>query len=108
MNKEKTESSFTDKYPIKKANEMSVDEEAKWIALCNALKFINHTSQTSGIVIKEKDIHHSDLLTYINNVSGDIKTCITEKGGVPFKYSLSSASEEAKITDELTYEFLTQ
>lgn len=105
MNKEKTESS-SERYKITPASEMTLDEEAKWMALCNALKFINTTSQTTGIKIDEKDISHGELLTYINNVSGDIRTCLEHKGGIPYKYSLSSSSEEARISDELSYEFL--
>lgn len=106
MNKEKIESKLSDKYKILPASQMSLDEEAKWMALCNALKFINNTSQLTGVQIKEKDISHGDLLTYINNVSGDIKTCVETMGGIPFKYSLSSSTEESKNTEELSYEFL--
>lgn len=106
MNKEKIGSKLSDKYQIKPASEMSLEEESKWVALCNALKFINTTSQLTGMVVEEKDISHGDLLTYINNVSGDIKTCVEQMGGIPFKYSLRGGTEESKNTEELTYEFL--
>jgi hypothetical protein len=106
MNREKTESKLSDKYKIIPAAEMSIDEEAKWVALCNALKFINTTSQLTGVRVEEKDISHGDLLTYINNVSGDIKTCVEKMGGIPFKYSLRGNTEESKNTEELTYDFL--
>lgn len=104
--KKKEYKSLPDKYKIHDASEMSIDEASKWIALCNALKFINTTSQTTGVEIDEKDISHGELLTYINNVSGDIKTCILEKGGIPYKYSLKTEFEESVSTEDLTYEFL--
>lgn len=106
MKTETNVSKLSDKYKIRPAAEMSLDEEAKWVALCNALKFINNTSQLTGKNIEEKDISHGDLLTYINNVSGDIKTCIERTGGVPYKYSLRGSTEESNNTEELTYEFL--
>lgn len=109
MNTKKTKlASLPDKYPIHPAEEMELDEFSKWMALCNALKFINHTSQVSGIQVDEKDIAHGELINYINSVSGDIQTCLREKGGVPFKYSLISSQEEAVIADDLTYDFLDQ
>jgi len=107
MSKKKKESkSLPDHYPIHQASETSLEEMSKWMALCNGLKFINNTSATTGIEIDEKDISHNELLTYINDVSGDIRTCIKEKGGVPFKYSLSNNSDESKNTEDLTYDFL--
>jgi hypothetical protein len=108
MKIEKPESKLSDKYKILPAAEMTLEEEAKWLALCNGLKFINNMSQLTGIEVDEKDISHGELLTYINNVSGDIRTCIKEKGGIPYKYSLTGSMEEAKNTEELTYEFLDQ
>ena len=106
MKVENIESIWSDKYPIKPANEMEMQELCNWVALCNALKFINNTSAVTGKIVNETDIVYKEMLTYIGAVSGDISTCLREADGVPFKYSLSGDSEESKQTDDLSYEFL--
>lgn len=85
---------------------MPIKERCNWIALCNALKFINHTSSTTGKKVDEKDIDYREMINYIESVSGDIETCLREKGGVPFKYSLVTNSEDSKEIEDLTYSFL--
>lgn len=85
---------------------MSEEEFCKWIALCNALKFINNTSDLTGKTIDEKDIDYREMNNYISTVSGDIGTCLKERGGVPFKYSLDISSKESLDIEELNYEFL--
>jgi hypothetical protein len=86
--------------------EMSEEEFCNWLALCNALKFINNTSELTGKFIDEKDIDYREMINYINTVSGDIATCLREKSGVPFKYSLDTSSTESLETEDLSYEFL--
>jgi hypothetical protein len=85
---------------------MNEQEFCNWLALCNALKFINNTSVLTGKFVDEKDIHYREMINYINAVSGDIATCLREKGGVPFKYSLDISLKESLETEDLTYEFL--
>jgi hypothetical protein len=86
--------------------EMSKEEFCNWLALCNALKFINNTSQLTGKFIDEKDIDYREMINYINTVSGDIATCLREKAGVPFKYSLDTSTKESLDIEDLNYEFL--
>ena len=86
--------------------EMSQQEFCNWLALCNALKFINNTSNLTGINVDEKDIDYREMINYINAVSGDISTLLKEKNGVPFKYSLDTSLKESLDTEDLTYEFL--
>ena len=86
--------------------EMSEQEFCNWLALCNALKFINNTSQLTGKFIDEKDIDYREMINYINTVSGDIATCLREKAGVPFKYSLDTSTKESLDIEDLNYEFL--
>jgi hypothetical protein len=91
---------------ISSEKEMTDEEFCNWIALCNALKFINNTSQLTGKCIKEKDIDYREMINYINTVSGDIHTCFKEKSGIPFKYNLDSYIKESLETEDLSYEFL--
>jgi hypothetical protein len=91
---------------MKNAEDMSVVELSRWFALCNALKFINQTSVLRNKRVLEKDIEYRKILEYIEDVGGDIKTCINATGGAPFKYSLSSNSEESWEVEDLNYEFL--
>jgi hypothetical protein len=88
------------------SEEMSEQEFCNWIALCNALKFINNTSEISGKHVNEKDFDYKEMINYINTVSGDISTCLKEKQGVPFKYSLDTRLKESLEIEDLTYEFL--
>lgn len=87
-------------------DEMSEQEFCNWLALCNALKFINNTSELTGKVVDEKDIDYREMINYISTVSGDIATCLREKSGVPFKYSLDTSLKESLEIEDLTYEFL--
>ena len=88
-------------------NEQMYEQEfCNWLALCNALKFINNTSILTGKFVDEKDIDYREMINYISAVSGDIATCLKEKGGVPFKYSLDTSLKESLETEDLTYEFL--
>lgn len=91
---------------MQSANKMPMRECCNWIALCNALKFINHTSTLTGKRIDEKDIDYREMINYIESVSGDIETCFREKGGVPFKYSLNMYLEDSKEITDLSYDFL--
>ena len=86
--------------------EMSEQEFCNWLALCNALKFINNTSELTGKVVDEKDIDYREMINYISTVSGDIATCLREKSGVPFKYSLDTSTKESLEIEDLNYEFL--
>jgi hypothetical protein len=95
-----------DNYPIKKAEDMNVEEVSKWMALCNALKFINHTSQLTGVVVEEKDIDYREVLHYIDSVGGDIETCLKKLKGIPFKYSLSLELEDSIDFAEINYEYI--
>jgi ethanolamine utilization protein EutA (predicted chaperonin) len=85
---------------------MSEQEFCNWLALCNALKFINSTSELTGKIIDEKDIDYREMINYISTVSGDISTCLKEKQGVPFKYSLDTRLKESLEIEDLNYEFL--
>lgn len=85
---------------------MNMQEFCNWFALCNALKFINNASKLTGRRIDETEIIYKDVMNYIEEVSGDIETCINEADGVPFKYSLSSRSEDSREVADLKYEFL--
>lgn len=88
------------------SRELSDDAFCKWVALCNALKFINNTSQLTGKHVDEKDIDYREMVNYISTVSGDIATCLKEKNGVPFKYSLDINTKESLEIEDLSYEFL--
>jgi hypothetical protein len=101
MKTENNESQSSDNY-----DEMSEQEFCNWLALCNALKFINNTSEISGKIVDEKDIDYREMINYINTVSGDISTCLKEKQGVPFKYSLDTSLKESLEIEDLSYEFL--
>ncbi len=106
MNKERIE--FMLNNNLKKAQDMPLQELSNWLALCNALKFINDKSRKCGVYVDEKDINYRELNNYIVSTSGDIATCLRETGGVPFKFSLSLENEESLDTNDLTFEFLEQ
>jgi hypothetical protein len=106
MNQDQIAFSSTDDYPIRSAREMSYEEVGKWVALCNALKFINHTSELTGKEVEEKDIDYRKMLEYITSVGGDIETCLKETKGIPFKYSLNIDYEESLDLAEVNYEYL--
>lgn len=106
MNQKIIESVYNDNYPIKNAKDMSLEEMSRWYALLNALKFINHTSELTGIQVKEKDIDYREISTYIDSVGGDIETHIREIRGIPFKYSLTTEDEESLNLNDLKYEYL--
>lgn len=98
--------SNTDDRFTRPSRDMDTVELSNWWALCNALKFINHTSKARNVIIDEKDLDYREILNYISSVSGDIATCIDAAYGVPFKYSLFSDTEDSYNTDDLSYEFL--
>jgi hypothetical protein len=85
---------------------MNVQEVCNWMALCNALKFINHTCAITGKHVNEKDINYREMNNYISSVSGDMITCLREANGIPYKYSLSRRSEESLELSDISYEFL--
>lgn len=95
-----------DKHPVKSASNMSLQEVSNWMALCNALKFINNTCELTGKEVDEKDLDYREMLNYIGSVSGDISTCLKEKNGIPFKYSLNIDLEESSQINEVNYDFL--
>lgn len=106
MKVEKGESKYSDKYPMRDAKDMSRRELCNWIALCNALKFINHTSSMTGRFIDESDIVYKEMIHYITAVSGDMATCLRETDGIPFKYSLCTSESGTTDIEEVNYEFL--
>jgi len=93
-------------YELMSEYDMSEQEFCNWLALCNALKFINNTSELTGKHVDEKDINYREMINYISAVSGDIATCLREKRGVPFKYNLDATLKESLEIEDLTYEFL--
>ena len=106
MKIESNESQSSDNLPVVSEQDMSDQEFCNWLALCNALKFINNTSEISGKHVDEKDIDYREMINYISTVSGDIATCLKEKQGVPFKYSLDTSLKESLEIEDLSYEFL--
>lgn len=106
MNPVKVEYMSPNNYEIKPAKDMNLAEISNWMALCNALKFINNTCELTGTYVEEKDINYRELLTYIEAVAGDISTCLSATKGIPLKYSLSNDTEDSKQTEEISYEFL--
>jgi ethanolamine utilization protein EutA (predicted chaperonin) len=106
MKAENNESLSLDNSDIISECDMSEQEFCNWLALCNALKFINSTSELTGKIIDEKDIDYREMINYISTVSGDISTCLKEKQGVPFKYSLDTRLKESLEIEDLNYEFL--
>jgi hypothetical protein len=106
MKAENNESLSLDNSDIISECDMSEQEFCNWLALCNALKFINSTSELTGKIIDEKDIDYREMINYISTVSGDISTCLKEKHGVPFKYSLDTRLKESLEIEDLNYEFL--
>jgi len=85
---------------------MSTKHMCKWFALCNALKFINNTSSLTGKDVEEKDLDYRGIINYIDDVGGDIETCLTSQKGIPFKYSLFLAEDEEVNISDISYEFL--
>jgi hypothetical protein len=85
---------------------MDKEELSNWWALCNALKFINHTSKMRNVIVDEKDLDYREILNYISSVSGDIATCMSIRNGVPYKYSLCTDNNESFDLDDLDYDFL--
>lgn len=106
MNPNRPDCYSVDNYPIKWVSEMTVPEVSRWFALCNALKFINHSSQLTGIEVKEKDIDYREILHYIESVGGDIETCLMKNRGIPYKYSLDINMEDSLDLTEVCYEYL--
>lgn len=106
MKAENNESQLLDNSNIISEYDMSDQEFCNWVALCNALKFINNTSELTGRHVDEKDIDYREMINYISTVSGDIATCLKEKHGVPFKYSLDTRLKESLEIEDLNYEFL--
>lgn len=97
---------YSDDRHTRSSKHMDRVEFSNWWALCNALKFINQTSQARNVTVMEKDIEYRGLLGYISSVSGDIQTCIKKVGGVPYKYSLLSDEDDSYNTNDLSYEFI--
>lgn len=103
MNHENQESKLCNQSLSK---DMSLEELSNWMALCNALKFINNTSELTGKYVDEKDLNYREMLNYITSAGGDIKTCLLETKGIPLKYSLDVNLEESFDIDEVNYDFL--
>lgn len=97
---------FADNYPIKSASQMTLAEMSKWFALCNALKFINHTSQLTGVDVLERDIDYRAVLHYIESVGGDIETCLKKNRGIPYKYSLDISLDDSLDLTEVSYDYI--
>lgn len=88
---------------LKSASEMDTRELSTWIAFCNGLKFINLGESSYDQEVQEKDIPYSAILNYTQTVSGDIRRCLDENGGIPMKYSLDSSSEESRNIQEIEF-----
>ena len=87
---------------MKKAKEMTKVEFQRWFAFMNMVKFSSHYAKLHNLP-KDFDMPWRAQLDYIDEVSGDIGKHLEEKNGVPFKYSLNLAHEEAKFFEELQY-----
>ena len=74
---------------------MPPQELANWFSFCNALKFTHNYSKENNIPLDEDEIKQRAIINYISSVSGDIVHSLETKGGIPFKYSLNAAHEDA-------------
>lgn len=93
-------------HPLKTAKEMGTQEFSNWWAFCNALKFINYTSERIRKPIQERDIDCRGIINYVEEVGGDIATCIRETAGIPYKYALCSIGKEAEDLRDLDYAYM--
>ena len=85
---------------------MGTEEFSNWWAFCNALKFINYTSARTRKPIRERDIDCRTIINYVEDVGGDIATCLRETKGIPYKYALCSIGKEADDLQDLNYAHL--
>lgn len=93
----------SDNYPIKKVEDMSSTELSRWFAFCNFIKFTSLFCKKKGIKFSEMNWNYLDVLSYIDDTSGDIKTMLKKEGAIPLKYSLQIEDEEANDIGEINY-----
>jgi len=93
----------SDNYPIKDVENMSLTEVSRWFAFCNFVKFSSMMCKKKGIKFSDMNWNYLDVLRYIDDTSGDIKTMVRDHGGIPRKYSLSIDDDESTNTEEIHY-----
>ena len=82
---------------------MSDTELSMWFAFCNAIKFVNVGEELYKENVTENDIPYKALYNYVQTVSGDMRSCLKVNKGIPMKYSLCCANEEARNITEIDY-----
>lgn len=92
-----------DNYPIRKADDMSLEELTNWYSFMNAIKFVSIFCKKKGIDPDTIELDSREISKYIQTTSGDILTNLKERYGVPLKYSLDASCEEARSIEELQY-----
>lgn len=93
---------------MKKSTEMNTDELCRWFAFANAVKFtylhdVQMFKRRKTKKVKQSDLPWLKTTEYIDEVSGDFEKCLKEKGGIPLKYSLNLAEDDAKVASEIEY-----
>ena len=81
---------------------MHDEEFCRWFAFMNMLKFSSHYARLKNLP-RDFDMPWKAQLNYIDDVSGDLLQQIREKKGVPHKYSLNSAHDDAIVFHDLEY-----
>ena len=92
----------SDKYPVKDVDDMSLTEMCRWFAFMNMVKFSTLYARKNNIPT-DFDMPWTAQTKYIDEVAGDLEHYVKEKKGVPFKYSLNLAHDDAIITTELDH-----
>ena len=103
MNTQSIELNSTNK--LKSAAEMETEELTMWFAFCNALKFVNVGEDLYKETVAEHDIPYKAIYNYVQTVSGDIKACLKDSGGIPMKYALDARADESRNIEEIDYHF---
>lgn len=93
----------SDRYPITDVKDMSSTELSRWFAFCNFVKFTSLMCKKKGMKFSEMNWNYLDVLRYIDDTSGDIKTMVKHHGGIPRKYSLKLDDDESNNIEEIKY-----
>ncbi len=92
-------------YKAKTSKEMTRDELCRYFSFMNAVKFVGLHCRKHKIPPDSVELDSRNMLKYMKEVQGDIKMCLTTKGGIPLKYSLHAHTEESRSIEEIDYSF---
>jgi hypothetical protein len=93
----------SDIYVIKDVEQMDNAELSRWFGFLNFIKFTDLFCRRTGRKFDANKWNIMDVLRYVDETSGDIEHMLTNHGGIPRKYSLSTEDEEGSNLEEIAY-----